>query len=166
MDSYERHSSTVCCNVKKFIFFLKSCVFSSFLNDSATYYTALLPYYLHFFFLNICPTELGLKITCIIIMPKFYSNLPMFIFMQHTISIMYIHGNGSIFNVFNNTLQEVFLPTLLINHRTFFCTMKIFLLSPSPPQNSMPYLKCKWKYTKYILPQIYTIVLPLSYCMT
>ena len=118
-------------------------MFSKFLNDLVKYYTVFLPYYLDFSFLNICSKELGLKIssmTCIICVTEFCSNLPIFIFTQYTISITYLHGSGSIFNVLNNTQQEVFLPTLLINLVTFFCNLQIFFTFPitTPDQYAIP----------------------------
>jgi hypothetical protein len=73
---------------------------------------------------------------------------------------------GVYLNVFNNTLQEVSLPTLLINLIPLFRSLKIILLSPSPPQKSMPYVKCKWKFAKYILQKIFKLVLPLRDCIT
>ena len=45
--------------------------------------------------------------------------------MKYTVSIIYTHGTGNIFNVLNNSLQDVFLVTLQINLITLFCNLKI-----------------------------------------
>ena len=78
---------------KTLISFHKVVYSLDFLNDLATYYTVLPPYYLHFF-KTISPTELTWKILSmahIIIMPEFCSNPPMVIFMQYRMSIIYIY---------------------------------------------------------------------------
>jgi len=86
--------------------------------------------------------------------------------MQYKVSVIYVHDNGSIFNVLVNTLQEVSLPKSLINLITFLRYFKFFSLSPSPPQKSMQYLKCEEKFAKYILLKVLTLVLPVRDCIT
>lgn len=50
----------------------------------------------------------------------------------------------------------MYLPALLINRTTLFCHLKIILLSQFPPppphhkKRSMLYLKCEWRFAKYI----------------
>ena len=52
------------------------------------------------------------------------------VIMQCTVSIIYIHDNGSMFNVSINTLQEVSLPTSLINLITFLQYITIIFTLP------------------------------------
>ena len=112
----------------------------------------------------------SLWIYCIITMPEFCCNLPIFIFMQYAICIIYIHGNGSIFHVFNNILQEVSLPTFPITSLKQYaintCTYLFIHTMGMAHFSSTPYLKCESKFANYILLKIFTLVLPLRNCIT
>ena len=52
-----------------------------------------------------------------------------------------VNNTGNIFDVLNNSLQEVTLAALLINFIAFFCGLKIVLLSPSSSP-SPPHQMC------------------------
>jgi hypothetical protein len=58
-----------------------------------------------------------------------------------------VNNSGNIFDVLNNSLQEVTLATLLINLITSFCSLKIVSLSPSSPS----------PHTKYAIPQVHIV---------
>lgn len=81
----------------------------------------------------------------------FCSKLPVFIVIEHTISIMYMQGTKSMFWALKCYLHVLYLPTLLINHINLVCSLKIFLLSGSPPQDIKTYLKQSWQKAKSIL---------------
>jgi len=55
-----------------------------------------------------------------------------------------VNNTENIFDVLNNSLQEVTLAALLISLITFFCSLKIVLLSPSSSPTP----------TKYAIPQV------------
>jgi len=57
-----------------------------------------------------------------------------------------VNNTGNIFDVLNNSVQEVTLATILINLITSFCSLKIVLLSPSSPPH-----------TKYAIPQVHIV---------
>jgi hypothetical protein len=51
----------------------------------------------------------------------------------YTVSIIYTHGTGSIFNVLKNSLQDVFILTLQIYLTTFFFILKLlYFVNPLP----------------------------------
>ena len=82
----------------------------------------------------------------------------MFAFIQHTISLVYRQGKGSIFRYLKRFLQETCqpaLPTILI---AFFCNWKILILSGSPPHRVKLYLKWAWKHAKYIVFKTYGLI--------
>jgi hypothetical protein len=65
-----------------------------------------------------------------------------------------LHLAFGVFNILNNSLQEVGLPTLVIN-LIFFFSLRLFFYSspqhPPPPKEKYAYLKCERKFAKYIL---------------
>ena len=95
-------------------------------------------------------------------MAKLCFNPSSFNLMYYTVFIIYTHGTGSILNVLNNSLQFVFLVTLQINLTTFFCNLNTFVLCESPPQKRIPYLRCEWKFAKYMLLKVFILVTSLS----
>jgi len=66
------------------------------------------------------------------------------------IVLLKIH-NGIICNALNNSPQAVTLCILVIILATFLCSLIFLLLyhHNPPPKRSIPYLKCRWKYTCY-----------------
>jgi len=56
----------------------------------------------------------------------------MFNCVQYTISIVYVHGTGNVFNILNSLLQEVALSILLIHLITLFYNIKCLSVSLSP----------------------------------
>jgi hypothetical protein len=78
----------------------------------------------------------------------FCSKLSMFIFMWHTISIIYKQATGSIFRSLKSYLHDAFLPTTLIISMIHFCNLKMLILPVSPPPKIKLYLRWAWKYAK------------------
>jgi hypothetical protein len=119
--------------------------------------------------------------------PNFFFNPLLFSLIQYTISVIYIlpcyyvtiwmkinqsinqsinHGTGSIFNVLNNSLWDVFILTSQINLTSFFCILKLLYFVDHLPKKRMPYLRCEWKFAKYTLLRVFILVTVLSDCIT
>jgi len=90
-------------------------------------------------------------------MAKFCFNPMLFNLPQYTLSVICTHGTGSIFNVLNNSLQDVFLLALQINPTTFFCNLQTFVLCESPHQKKNTIYLMQVKICKiYTAQSIYT----------
>jgi hypothetical protein len=81
-----------------------------------------------------------------------------FDFTQHTTSLIYRPGKGSMFRSLKRFLQETCRPTLSVILITFFCNRNIFILSGSPTHRVKPYLKWTWKHAKYMVLKTYELI--------
>ena len=152
----------MCCSKKYFSLLLNSCILSNlFIALGNLLY-------------NFIPTFALLFLKCVVLqnwvwrsdfwlvqwscISPLYFIFSMFDFTQHTTSLIYRQGKGSIFRFLNRFLQDACRPVQPINLKTFFCNRKILILSGSPPYRVKPYLKWTWKHAKYIVLKTYGLV--------
>ena len=152
----------MCCSKKYFRLLLNSCIFSNLFIVLGNLLYNLIPIFaLLFWKIVVLQNSLWrsdfwhVQWSCT---SSLYFIFSMFDFTQHTISLMYRQGEGSIFRSLKRFLQEACWPTLPFILIAFFCDWKILILSGSLPYRVTPYLKWTWKHAKYMVLKSYVLI--------
>jgi hypothetical protein len=152
----------VCCSKKYFSLLLNSCILSNHFIAFGNLLYYFIPTFAPLFLRSVVLQNLVwrsnfcfLQWSCIC---PLYFIFSMFVFTQHTTSLIYRQGKGSIFRFLNKFLQEARWPAPPIILKTFFYKRKILILSGSPPHRVKPYLKWTWKQAKHMVLKTHRLV--------
>ncbi len=145
-----------------FTLYLKSCTFSRFFRAGGNLLYNLIPMFNPLFLAMLVLQNRRWRSDLMRVLCSctslFEINFPILDFIQHTISVIYKHGSGSIFKTLKRFLQDTWRPTLPIILITFLYTEYLYTLL-SPPHNFKPYLKWVRKHPKCTVHKVSWLVI-------